>query len=500
MFSQLVLGNNQSQTKMNTKQVQVASVFQRLLTEQAIDGEIEFSDVLEEGSLVVEEENSLLMLLKEMPKSFFQHLLEDIEEISDLNLSSEEYVSLLEDLIDKELIDETVVWESFIVTLEQGLLGNEQAITISDMMQLLTAHDIEVDEERIEKLETKLSNVLLSKDVIKNIKSQLAINLKEISAQSKEQSMNNILLNLEDVNKKMTINNQEIEEKMGQILNHFGSMTENITSEEDIQRIAPKVLELLEEWNRLVRKADDSVLTQLEQNQKLSTKQRNIWESLLTTYGRRSQFAGNQQYNANAEVTSKDILKWLGQAFDAHSNSENKVNTAQHNPVHMTGLPMSKVEQFVIHLNQRQTINTPQVDKDLMNQFQNIMKSSRFFAGRNGVEQLSIRLRPDNLGEMMVRMTQVNGEMAVKIIVSSQAARSMLESNIHQLKHMFSPHQVVIEERQIMPNELENPAQDLYEEDKEQEHSDNEQEHKREEQSNESFEAYFEEVLMNERV
>src|SRR5699024_4075522 len=49
---------------------------------------------------------------------------------------------------------------------------------------------------------------------------------------------------------------------------------------------------------------------------------------------------------------------------------------------------------------------------------------------------------------------EMNGEMTVKITVSSQATKKMLEANIHQLKNMFSPHQVVIEKQEIDFDEI----------------------------------------------
>src|SRR5690625_3922622 len=112
-------------------------------------------------------------------------------------------------------------------------------------------------------------------------------------------------------------------------------------------------------------------------------------------------------------------------------------------------IPMSRVEQYVIYLNTSQTYSSQNADQQLMEQFQRVIKESRFSATLNGPSQLSLTLRPDNLGEMMVRLTHVNGEMTVKIIVTSEATKEMLQSNIHQLKNMFSPQQVIIERQEL---------------------------------------------------
>ncbi|WP_337020412.1 flagellar hook-length control protein FliK, partial [Oceanobacillus massiliensis] len=114
-----------------------------------------------------------------------------------------------------------------------------------------------------------------------------------------------------------------------------------------------------------------------------------------------------------------------------------------------TALPTSKLEQYAIYINQSQTNPNQSPDRQLIEQFQKIMNTSKFSAMPNGTNLLSIALRPNNLGEMMVRFTQINGEMTVRILVSSSAAKEMLESNVHQLKNMFSPHQVVVEKQDL---------------------------------------------------
>ena len=165
--------------------------------------------------------------------------------------------------------------------------------------------------------------------------------------------------------------------------------------------------------------------------------------------------------------------------------------------VALSSQPLSKVEQYVIYMNQNET--TQSVDKQLIDQFQQVMRTSRFLSMNNGVNQLSIALRPDNLGEMMVRFTEVNGEMTLKIIVSSQATRQMLEANIHQLKNMFSPHQVVIEEREAVIENVQTKQEEQPLDEQEEEHS-HESNQGESQNFDEDFETQFHEILMNEKV
>ncbi len=107
--------------------------------------------------------------------------------------------------------------------------------------------------------------------------------------------------------------------------------------------------------------------------------------------------------------------------------------------------PISKLEQYTIYL-QRQS-GTENTGKQLMDQFEQIVKSSRFLQ-KNGTMELTLKLRPAHLGDMVVKISQLNGEMAVKITVASSTVKELLESNMNQLRNMFSPNQVIIEKQQ----------------------------------------------------
>ncbi|WP_226376920.1 flagellar hook-length control protein FliK [Oceanobacillus halotolerans] len=272
---------------------------------------------------------------------------------------------------------------------------------------------------------------------------------------------------------------------------------------QDIQRIAPSILKLLEQWTALDKKLQsqqgsntliDTAFSKVDQ----SSKEQAIWKELIQAYQKRDQLVAKQQYNANATITSKDVVKWLQKAF-----SNQLANTENSNGVSFTtNAPMSRIEQYVIQVNPTQ--RSKSVDQQLINEFQKVMKTSQFLSMSNGNSQLAIRLQPDTLGDMMVRFTQVNGEMTVKILVSSVAAKEMLESNLHQLKNMFSPHQVTIERQDLQTQQSQNlnadqEDQSMSEQDQDQSNQfDESDEHREGEQ--EDFETQFQDILQKEEV
>src|SRR5699024_2060287 len=133
-----------------------------------------------------------------------------------------------------------------------------------------------------------------------------------------------------------------------------------------------------------------------------------------------------------------DVGTWL-----QHMVGDTEVlQTPSHISMHQQ---MTPVEQYVMHI--RTQDGGALQNEQMMQQLQQIVNQSAL--GKNQFfKQLSITIQPEQLGEMTIRLVQVEGEMIAKITVTSQATKSALESNLHQLKNMFAPHQVIVEKQE----------------------------------------------------
>src|SRR5699024_4967533 len=92
------------------------------------------------------------------------------------------------------------------------------------------------------------------------------------------------------------------------------------------------------------------------------------------------------------------------------------------------------------------------VGATLVDKFADVIRNSQFL-NRSGKMELNLLLKPAHLGHVTIKMTQVDGEMMVKMLVSSQAAKDMLEQNMHQLRHLFQPHQISVERNEEVSDE-----------------------------------------------
>lgn len=124
-----------------------------------------------------------------------------------------------------------------------------------------------------------------------------------------------------------------------------------------------------------------------------------------------------------------------------------------------------KQEQLVFHLKQADQM-PEQASEELIQKLEQAVKFSGILSDRNGLKELSIQLKPGNLGDLQVKLVRENGDITVQILATSKQAKDLLESNISSLKHMFSPHQVTISERadQIQTASPERNDQQMFQE------------------------------------
>ena len=274
----------------------------------------------------------------------------------------------------------------------------------------------------------------------------------------------------------------------------FSKLTTNETT---ITKATPELRQLLQQWITLEKQLSPKQLQSIHQSMNKHSKEENIIHELINTYKKRVDLIEKRQYHTNAQITNSDIAKWLRQALSNYSPQE-RVQVAAYSLSNQQ-MPMSDLEQYIIYVNRDN--GEMRVSDQVLKQFEQTIRTSQFLT-KQGMQQLTFSLRPENLGEMMVRLTQINGEMAVKIIVSSQATKEMLESNIHQLKNMFSPHNVLIEKEDLaFSKEESNKEQNQDQQLKDDEKSDTSQQSADEkEQSGKDFKTDFLESIMNEKV
>lgn len=180
----------------------------------------------------------------------------------------------------------------------------------------------------------------------------------------------------------------------------------------------------------------------------------------------------------NQIITTQTQVQELGNQFVDQSISTN--------PVHMQ--QVSKIEQFALQVNQEsKPVNYEQFVKD----FTNILGKSQFFKG-DGTNKLLIKLYPEHLGSLRIEILQDKGALTARMIATTSAAKDILDSQLHQLKHAFTQQNIQVDKLDVVFGETE--AQKFDQGDAEQQSFHDEQEKNKQNKEDKS-KVQFSEVL-----
>ncbi|WP_099158100.1 flagellar hook-length control protein FliK [Virgibacillus ndiopensis] len=406
----------------------------------------------------------------------------------------------------KQLVnDDPSIFQGLLLGEQQSSLARDIKDIPTNAEELLTLlkNSPEIAEKLVDMLKgsAELEKLFNGANAVDEVIRKLEEHLSNLSDEEESSlfQMNTAPL-LDSVLKSVPVDNTAIQKQFTELFKNVEKAISQLSNQQNVPKAAASLLKLLEQWTTLEKSSGKNAMNVLEFPKNTEqAKVQAVWRELVQSFQKRNQLVSNRQYNTNAKVTSTDVTKWVQNAL--HNQIQLDKPTGQQ-AVSVSTMPMSQLEQYIIYANQSQS--SKPVDQQIMEQFQKVVKTSKFLSANNGTSQLSIALRPENLGEMMVKLTQVNGEMTVKIMVTSHAAKEMLESNMHQLKNMFSPHQVVIEKQDISSQGAQNfqgkQQEDAWNESDHGGQSHHSNEDNQNEQSNDDVETQFHELLMNEKV
>ncbi|MFC0014351.1 MULTISPECIES: flagellar hook-length control protein FliK [Allobacillus] len=362
------------------------------------------------------------MMLQAMPQ--VNQLLDRVSGKSMLSNQEGDFAKLLEGIAGK-------------VSTEEGMKLTEEdsLVEIETMLQKLLGL-LSSEEE----LESKLSDWLRTFTESMNMSEE---NLEGLLEGSSAPSLDQIGLVLTDLYRSITSHHQASAESSKGL---EALLSQSSNGMNGLKSIIENVLfQLVQQKNQ-----------QLQSNELNNQQNRvtsNVWQQLVsgeqvTQAQTTTEFAKELMRLSSNGDTDKPIMNW------AHAIT----GTLSKSPANK---PLDSVEQLG-NLMRNVNLNSSQIVKQsiplqgnsqqMMNQIEQMILSTRF-ARPGGMTQLTVQLKPMELGEMILRFVKQDGEMTVKITVMSQMAKEMVDKNLHQLRHMFSPHQVVVERQMDVPNE-----------------------------------------------
>jgi hypothetical protein len=269
--------------------------------------------------------------------------------------------------------------------------------------------------------------------------------------------------------------------KYDNITNKMTSPVSSINKEDQDFVIGSKLLstQFSFEKNEFYSKVDSSIhniLTDDNQNGQKGTLVENVpslYESILTKLSKQDgklfgDFSGEslsdiQEFNSKTNVHSDRIITAINTIIPTRQQILD-LNYSQLQPQEIVEMIKVREETVTIQLDpliskshnlsgENQKSDTT-MRQEFTNQLVNAFKTSKFAQHPNGTNRLVIKLNPEHLGALTVRLVQKNGEMVARIITSTESAKDLLDHSIHQLKQALPSIQIEIERFEVNTEQI----------------------------------------------
>jgi len=135
--------------------------------------------------------------------------------------------------------------------------------------------------------------------------------------------------------------------------------------------------------------------------------------------------------------------------------------------------PMNHINETTITVHERapEAVRNQQFTEQLLQ----VINAGKFSRLGNGHSQLVVRLHPEHLGSLTIKLVQENGELTAKIIASTASAKELIEANINQLRHAIPAQNIIIEKFDIFMQQTSDFTFRQQQQSREQQHPDDRQ-------------------------
>ena len=384
----------------------------------------------------------------------------DIANLSESKAGKGAFFNKLQTALASETIEEDIELSPFIEEAEIELM-NDQGIEELSMEQLIQKLEVEdLEEEEAKEPFVKEKDLKVVTDDTLNLNP-------EVKGENLIAEALNDLIDLNEIDEEWL---QELSLVLTQLSQHVKGQGE----EKTLHVLAKSLYRLMQQYQTLPQKVQQAFLDgEIELDIDEDTLQ--VFRDVAKAMAKRTTLQKQNVYNTHSKVTIEDIERWLQQSLTKHSfqtHVRTNVNVQSINQP----LPMSTVEQYTLYLSETDRVEA--ISRQLVSELSQIVQRSQFLK-QPGINQLTLTLRPQSLGDVTIRLQQVNGEMTVKFLVTTQVARELFEANLHQLKPMFTPNNVVVERDASVPD-------DEFFQEYQEENLDEEQDEQKEEESQKS--------------
>ncbi|MFB5660562.1 flagellar hook-length control protein FliK [Alteribacillus sp. HJP-4] len=208
-----------------------------------------------------------------------------------------------------------------------------------------------------------------------------------------------------------------------------------------------------------------------------------------------AQFSSLIKSNGNANKNSDYLQNLLNRTFAALDPAGGSLPSS----LSQEGTQQpAKVQQLVMHLGENKTEYARQ--QEFTRQLQELLGKTNLPSLKNGAKELTLKLHPEHLGRVDIKLTQQNGQIIAQLLTTTKAARELVEQQIHHLKQSFQQQNIQVERIEIQQqiSSYLHQEQEENQENKQQPPENAQQDHVSEDDN--SFADILEELTFNEQV
>lgn len=128
-------------------------------------------------------------------------------------------------------------------------------------------------------------------------------------------------------------------------------------------------------------------------------------------------------------VMTKKVIESIQIAADPEGKDQ---------PSALTGLKFERMNS-ALGVGVRPSVMQPSVDDQLTSRIEAAMKQAPFLKGADGSTRMSIRLYPEQLGEVVIQLDKKDGLLTVKLFAATEQAKQMLDQQLGKLHTSLQP-------------------------------------------------------------
>jgi flagellar hook-length control protein FliK len=240
-------------------------------------------------------------------------------------------------------------------------------------------------------------------------------------------------------------NKEAIENILGQTNNGAASMS--------LERLSSMIADQLaseSQQDLLMSLLPDEVMEESKGKQDLPSFLQRLLEKWMEQAKGEEKVSGHGQkldssLLARFSLSPGNFHKDSSSSLTAASNDIERQNTAQLLPMPPLDGTMVTPQENIPAVTVEQTLPEQKGSELFLQQLTKVLQSSRFTRFQNGNAQLVIRLHPEHLGTLTVKMVREQGALTAKLIVSTDSAKALLDAHLPQLYQMLDTQHIAVE-------------------------------------------------------